>query len=307
MSIYLFISKLVGVTVIATLVMIAWTVLSLSHAPLTTVDLNRGARIFELRCASCHVLDAGQVSFYGPHLGEIGAVAASRVPSRSAEEYLLESIVDPNAYRHPGEQGVMPADVSGGLDAVELTSLVGYLMQHGSSVDWSRLLALTKYAKAANVESHDNIRLEDVEAGKEIYVSKAKCHLCHPLQATPGATLRAPSLLTAGQHSTQHLRESIQHPGRSIVEGYSIWSVWLADGQVASGRLVCSTASTVELVTEQSGETRLVAVRREDILRDDEGNEMLREMPHSMMPDNLTSGLTEQELEQLLAFLKTLK
>ncbi len=307
MSIHWAINKLFVLGVVTTLVAGTWTALSLSDAPLTAVDLDRGSRLFERRCATCHVLDASRTSSYGPNLSEIGALAASRVPSQSAEEYLLQSIVNPNAYRRPGEYGVMPADVSGGLAPVELVSLVGFLMQHGGSIHWPRLVELTKHAKAVDVEPAERIRLQEVEAGKDVYVAKAKCQECHPLRATPGATLRAPSLLKVGQHSTEYLRESIQHPSKTIVAGYSNWSVWLANGQVVTGRLLRSTDASVELLAEQNGTTQLVRIRREDIQHDDDDRELLQEMPHSMMPENLTSRLTAQEFEHLLDFLKTLK
>lgn len=285
----------------------AWLGLSLTQAPLTTVDLNRGARVFEQRCASCHTLDREHSSPYGPNLGNIGAIAAERVPSQSAEEYLLQSIINPDAFRNPGEHGVMPADISGGLKPTELTSLVGFLVQHGGALNWSRLLAITKHAKSVEADTVERTRLAYVESGKAIYLSKAKCNTCHPLQATPGGTLRAPSLVSAGQHSPQYLLESIQRPSRAITQGYSNWSVWLEDGRVFSGRIVRSTPEEIELITDRQGEMQLVAINREDILLDEEEGEGLRQMPHSMMPDNLASSLTEQETKQLVAFLRTLK
>ncbi|MBC8353574.1 MAG: c-type cytochrome [Planctomycetes bacterium] len=300
-------NKLAAVSGVAALAGAVWLGLSLSQAPLTAIDLDRGAHIFEKRCATCHASELGQLSLYGPNLVEIGAVAGTRVPRLSAEAYLLESIIDPNAYRNAGEHGVMPADVSGGLDAIELTSLVGFLMKQGGSVNWPRLVALTRHATAPTSEAVEQISLEDVEAGKKIYLSKANCQRCHPLQVTPGATLRAPSLLLSGRHSAQYLRESIRHPSKSLVAGYSNWTVWLADGRATSGRLVRSTESEIELLVKTKGALRPISIRREECLDDENGNAMLRQMPNSAMPDNLTNNLTERELDQLVAFLKTLR
>lgn len=301
------ITKIAVILTMPALVATIWLALSTTQVPLTTVDLNRGARLFDQRCASCHTLDRDQSSPYGPNLGDIGATAASRVPSQSAEEYLLQSIVNPRVFQSPGQPGVMPADISEGLDPTELTSLVGFLVQHGGSFDWSRLLAITDHAQAAESATTERVRLTDVEGGKALYLSTAKCNECHPLQATPGGTLRAPSLLTAGQHSPQHLLESILHPSKKIAKGYHNYSVWLEDGRVASGRIVRITPEAIELITDQQGKTRLVAIRREDILQDEEEGDGLQQMPRSMMPENLAAGLTEQQTKQLLAFLRTLK
>jgi putative heme-binding domain-containing protein len=148
--------------------------------------------------------------------------------------------------------------------------------------------------------------LADVEAGKAVYLSKAKCNNCHPLQATPGGTLRAPSLLSAGQHSTDYLLESIRRPSQTITKGYSNWNVWLEDGRVVTGRIVRSTPERIDLITDREGDLRVVSIDRDAILQDDEEGDGLQEMPHSMMPDNVASSLSEEETRQLLAFLQTL-
>ena len=63
-----------------------------------------GERLFitTYHCIACHGLpgdpDSNNV---GPHLGNAGSVAARRVPGKSAEQYLYESILDPNAYIAP--------------------------------------------------------------------------------------------------------------------------------------------------------------------------------------------------------------
>jgi putative heme-binding domain-containing protein len=294
---------LIAATAVATL----WLGMSVTQTPLTKVDLDRGASVFQDRCASCHSTDHQQASLYGPSLSRIGALAAGRNSSLSAEEYLLQSIIDPNAFRFPGEHGVMPADISTGLDPTDLISLVGFLMKHDGVLDWPRLVSLIEHAKAPEALAEDSVTLADVEAGKKIYLTQGKCIQCHPLQATPGGSLRAPSLLAAGQHSQKYLRESIQHPSKVITKGYGAWNVWLEDGRTVSGRLLRSTPETIELLADVNGNVEVVAVDRTEIFEDEEDGEMLVQTPQSKMPNNLMAELSAEDFEKLLAFLRTLR
>jgi ferredoxin len=81
-----------------------------------------------LGCEVCHSLNPGE-RLVGPSLAGIGVVAAERVPGMSAEEYLLESIVDPDAYTVEGfPVGQMLQDYEDRLTPAELEGLVAYLM-----------------------------------------------------------------------------------------------------------------------------------------------------------------------------------
>ncbi len=79
-------------------------------------------------CQLCHSLEPG-VDKVGPSLANIGAEAANRVPGMSAEEYLYQSIVDPNAYVVPGyPQGVMPPNYREFLSEQDIRDLVAFLL-----------------------------------------------------------------------------------------------------------------------------------------------------------------------------------
>ena len=60
----------------------------------TTIGTNAGCRI-------CHSLDPN-VTLVGPSLAGVATRAATRVPGMTAEEYLRESILEPDAYVVPG-------------------------------------------------------------------------------------------------------------------------------------------------------------------------------------------------------------
>ncbi len=88
-------------------------------------------------CAACHALEGvdGAVGNVGPDLSNIATVAATRVPGQSAEEYIRESILDPNAFIAPDcptgacdIPTLMPLDVSGTMEAEEYDELVQFLL-----------------------------------------------------------------------------------------------------------------------------------------------------------------------------------
>lgn len=88
---------------------------------------NQGSIGTQAGCMACHSLAPG-VTLVGPSLGNIGADAGSRVSGQSAEEYLRQSIVEPNAYVLEGfGQGIMPAGYGDELSAQQLNDLVAFL------------------------------------------------------------------------------------------------------------------------------------------------------------------------------------
>ena len=88
-------------------------------------------------CGACHAIEGmeGAVGNIGPDLTNIASVAATRVPGQSAEDYIRESILDPNAYVVPdcptgpcGIPTLMPLDISGTMEDAEYEELVEYLL-----------------------------------------------------------------------------------------------------------------------------------------------------------------------------------
>ena len=79
-------------------------------------------------CNTCHSLEPG-VTLVGPSLSNIGAVAGDMVSGQSAEEYLHESVVEPNAYIVEGfPANVMPTNYGSQLTDQQITDLVAYML-----------------------------------------------------------------------------------------------------------------------------------------------------------------------------------
>ena len=79
-------------------------------------------------CITCHSLEPG-VTSVGPSVATIGAEAGSRVSGTSAEEYLRESILEPDAHVAEGfAAGIMPKGFATALTEQQVNDLVAYML-----------------------------------------------------------------------------------------------------------------------------------------------------------------------------------
>lgn len=79
-------------------------------------------------CSTCHSLEPGTI-IVGPSLAGVGSRAAERVPGMSAEEYIRQSILEPDAYVVEGfNAGVMPKNFGDILTEEQLDNLVAFLL-----------------------------------------------------------------------------------------------------------------------------------------------------------------------------------
>jgi mono/diheme cytochrome c family protein len=97
-------------------------------------DPARGESLFngqendEVQCAACHSLTANQ-TLVGPSLSGISAAAATRQEGTSTENYLYQSIIEPNSYVVEGfHSDILPAIYKHNLTPQELADLVAFLM-----------------------------------------------------------------------------------------------------------------------------------------------------------------------------------
>lgn len=93
------------------------------------------ATVTKAGCGGCHTIPgipaaAGQL---GPDLTNIGATATTRKPAFSADAYIRESILEPNAFIAPAcplgpcLANIMPPNFAQTLSDDEVTALVAYL------------------------------------------------------------------------------------------------------------------------------------------------------------------------------------
>jgi putative heme-binding domain-containing protein len=138
----------------------------------------------------------------------------------------------------------------------------------------------------------------DAQAGEKVFASEngAKCIACHQI-GTQGRML-GPPLTTIGQKlSKAQLFEAILKPNAGILMGYENWAVKTKKGAVISG---LKTSDTADGVTIKDTDGKYHDIAAEDIARQ-------VKQKISIMPENLSQGMTRKELVDLVEYLSTLR
>lgn len=84
-------------------------------------------------CGACHTIEDVAVGMVGPDLTYIGSEAASRKPGMSAEDYIRESIKNPEAFIAEGVErampGLMTSALTSNLTDEQVDGLVAFLLE----------------------------------------------------------------------------------------------------------------------------------------------------------------------------------
>ncbi len=111
--------------------------------PLPAGNADHGQKIFAQQvklasgtnapCTACHSLTPGEVKV-GPSLAGVASRAGAREPGKTAEQYIRESIQQPNAYIVPDSptfqangKSVMPEGLGNQMSPQDLADLIAYL------------------------------------------------------------------------------------------------------------------------------------------------------------------------------------
>jgi putative heme-binding domain-containing protein len=134
----------------------------------------------------------------------------------------------------------------------------------------------------------------DIRRGQTIFNSqKTACSACHAVGYVGGTI--GPDLTKIGSIRTERdLLESIVFPSASFVRGYEPVSVMTKRGVPVNGLLKRDTPAEVVITLSATEETR---IRRDDI-------ESISPGTVSILPAGLDQQLSEQDLADLIAFLK---
>jgi mono/diheme cytochrome c family protein len=260
-------------------------------------DHAAGAQAFERSCARCHSLDGSTSA--GPSLKDVGRRAALQRPNYTAEQYLLESILEPDAFRPEGVAGAMPRVIDE-LDDSTIRSLVVFLANQGGEANVRAItsLPIIRKPKPAIPTPHR----ASIERGEEIFHGKGNCMHCH-FRGSPDA----PSMEGVGRLGAEHIRESILDPDRSIPAAYRQWVVTKADWRTYTGQLLRRAEQEVVLSVRQETRTRTVLrfpVAELDV--DEQGRPRIVESTKSPMP-SARGVLTADEVQALVDYLATFR
>jgi putative heme-binding domain-containing protein len=139
-----------------------------------------------------------------------------------------------------------------------------------------------------------NLKSGDIRRGQAVFNSqKAACFACHAVGYLGGSI--GPDLTKIGSIRTERdLLESIIFPSASFVRGYEPISVMTKRGVPVNGLLKRDSPDAVVVTVSATEETR---IPRGDI-------ESVSPGTVSIMPAGLDQQLSEQDLADLIAFLK---
>jgi putative heme-binding domain-containing protein len=135
----------------------------------------------------------------------------------------------------------------------------------------------------------------DAQRGRATFAA-AGCVLCHQINGEGGAI--GPDLSTLGQRFTvRDILEATIHPSKAIPDQYQVTTLEMADGSTLSGRIASRDEQTTRIATDLMRPTESVAVSNTTIRK-------TIAQPISTMPSGLLNALNEDELLDLLAYLK---
>jgi putative heme-binding domain-containing protein len=135
----------------------------------------------------------------------------------------------------------------------------------------------------------------DAEAGRRVFfhTKLAACSRCHRVEGR-GHEI-GPDLSTVGNNEPRRILESILQPSAVVAPHYQTWQIVTADGKTHQGMLV---GTHLDEYTYLDAKGSLFKLNTRNIVES-------QPVPTSIMPDGLADLLTDQELRDLLAYLKS--
>ena len=271
---------------------------SAAFFPLGTDAINpaRGRAIFQARCSGCHAARPGAAAGFGPNLGDIGAVAATRVPGLSGPEYLLQSVIEPDAFDAPGTEGGMPGGTVADLPAPYVRDLVAWLAERGARADYREIAALEVPDTEAPPPAPP-VPWTEIARGDRLFNRELGCSACHRTMRSGGAPLVAPSLDRASHLQPDYVLESIRRPDARVAPRWRRATVTTVDGETLVGNIVSDgPAGLTMLVRDAAGRLAPRSLVDADVAS--------RELdPRSPMPPYTLDENQERALLAYLGFL----
>jgi cytochrome c2 len=201
--------------------------LSLEGGNVTTAQLVKaGEEIYHTKgtCEICHRI--GQKGTRAPDLAGVGARAAKTKPGMSAKAYIIESLLQPQAFVVEGYPPIMPAVDKPpiALNRSELWALTAFLESLGGTVDvtLNDIPATAGAAAAGGAAAAAEVKIPgDAKAGELVFQGKGTCIACHKAGKI-GASPVGPDLSQIAKIQTpDYIMKKILDPkGMGTVAGF---------------------------------------------------------------------------------------
>ncbi len=201
--------------------------LSLEGGNVTPAQLVKaGEEIYKTKgtCEICHRI--GQKGTRAPDLAGVGGRAAKMKAGQSAKQYIIESLISPNALLVEGYPPIMPAVDKPpiALNRSELWALTAFLQSLGGTVDvaLNDIPATAGAAAAGGGGAPAPVSVPgDPKAGKAVYTGKGGCLACHKAADIPGSPVGPDLTQIAKIQTPDYIMKKILDPkGMGTVAGF---------------------------------------------------------------------------------------
>jgi putative heme-binding domain-containing protein len=146
--------------------------------------------------------------------------------------------------------------------------------------------------KNVNKEYQHALELKgDAEKGKAVY--QQNCAICHTVRGKIGVPI-GPDLGTIHNWISEDIMANILDPNLSISSGFDLWEAQLNNGESARGIIASETPAAITL--RNNGQLDRT-INRQDI-------KSLKAMNISAMPSGFEKTINQQQMADLLAFLR---
>jgi putative heme-binding domain-containing protein len=267
------------------------------------------------RCSVCHRIGEKGYALRSPNLGQSkdGPILPIRARERASQlslasgtEYLVQSIAQPGAFVVPGYNNEMPevfrAPIS--LTPSEIKAVILYLESLEGDTTFKEIRLPPKLLASYQPDKPPFQINGDVSEGRDLFFDlegAAACAACHlglnSKRKAEGSTIAPDLTAIAGFRTPEHILQKIINPNFNIVSGYAEVVIRTKGGRFLVGVIKEENKDNLQLLERNEN---LILVNKEDIQS---------RVPQklSMMPANYHDLLTQKQLDDLLAYLVTLK
>lgn len=183
----------------------------------------------------------------------------------------------------------LPADLVRQLRNYQQADLNAALDQHWGTARESTADKVKETARYKALLAAANAPKPDLSKGRAVFAKT--CGQCHTLYGVGGKV--GPDITGSNRADLDYLLHNILDPNAEIPNDYRTWNLDTKDDRSISGVMARQDTTTVTIVTPN--ETLTVA--RSDIAR-------LKQSELSMMPEGLLQALPEDEVWNLIAYLR---
>jgi PQQ-dependent dehydrogenase (methanol/ethanol family) len=188
-------------------------------------------------------------------------------------------------FHHGGEDWQLFQTIRDGVPGTQMP---------GFSLSPEEIWQIVSYLRTFTPQGKEEVLSGDPAAGEGVFFGKGACQLCHQVNGRGGRV--APDLSTIGEWTVGALRKAILNPNEQEGRRPDVVSAKTKDGRHIRGILKNEDSFSLQLIDVAD---QLHALPKQDLVE-------FRYEEKSLMPDDYQTQLSTQELQDLLAYLKTL-